>query len=154
MFTLTAEAATKTWEDKLALEVQENVKMMLKMPNSKAIKDLDSALVIEDVVKLERSAIEKKVNYIEHYLTMTADEKQVREDLRDGKRKKKGEEVDEFKGEKLQRPEIPEPAELPPPRQPSWAPTRPQSLAAIPEPTPEATGCVALESSVNRSRYI
>lgn len=140
MFTLTAEAATKTWEDKLALEVQENVKMMLKMPNSKAIKDLDSALVIEDVVKLERSAIEKKVNYIEHYLTMTADEKQVREDLRDGKRKKKGEEVDEFKGEKLQRPEIPEPAELPPPRQPSRAPTRPQSLAAIPEPTPEATG--------------
>merc|ERR1719440_2406267 len=70
-FTLQAEHATKTWEDKLAVEVQENVKMMLKMSTqfeNNSIPGMEApGLVIED-------------------------EKKLGNDLRDGKRKKKPEE--------------------------------------------------------------
>jgi hypothetical protein len=94
-FTLQAEHATKTWEDKLAVEVQENVKMMLKMSTqfeNNSIPGMEApGLVIEDVMKLERRAMEKKVAYIEHFLTMSEDEKKLRSDLRDGKRSKKKE---------------------------------------------------------------
>ena len=99
-FTLQAEQATKTWEDKLQVEVQENVKKMLKLSTqfeNNSIPGMEApGLVIEDVMKLERRAMEKKVAYIEHFLTMSEDEKKVRSDLREGKRKKKkGEEPPE-----------------------------------------------------------
>ena len=81
-FTLQAELATKTWEDKLQVEVQENVKMMLKMSTqfeNNSIPGMEApGLVIEDVMKLERRAMEKRVAYIEHFLTMSEDEKKVR----------------------------------------------------------------------------
>jgi len=153
MFTLQAEAATKTWESKLQVEVQENVKMMLKMSTqfeNNSIPGMEApGLVIEDVMKLERRAMEKKVAYIEHFLTMSEDEKKVRSDLRDGKRKKKKEEDDDaFEEEEVAEPAPPirgpsraasqlppQPAALPPPRQPSRAPSQ---FAAVPEPTPAA----------------
>ena len=153
-FTLQAEQATKTWEDKLAVEVQENVKMMLKMSTqfeNNSIPGMEApGLVIEDVMKLERRAMEKKVAYIEHFLTMSEDEKKVRNDLRDGKRKKKGKDdpEEDFDEEEvaetpalgmsgrsagmLRQPTAPQ---LPPPRGPS---IRQPSMQAIPEPTPVA----------------
>merc|ERR1719421_1477358 len=98
-FTLQAEHATKTWEDKLRTEVNENVKMMLKMSTqfeNNSIPGMEApGLVIEDVMKLERRAMEKRVAYIEHFLTMSEDEKKVRTDLRAGKRKAKGGEEEE-----------------------------------------------------------
>ena len=140
-FTLQAEHATKTWEDKLAVEVQENVKMMLKMSTqfeNNSIPGMEApGLVIEDVMKLERRAMEKKVAYIEHFLTMSEDEKKVRNDLKLGKRKKKGEDPAEDFAEEEEvafQPPLAAPrsfrqasaAALLPPRQPS--------MPAIPEP--------------------
>jgi len=142
------------------VEVQENVKMMLKMSTqfeNNSIPGLEApGLVIEDVMKLERRAMEKKVAYIEHFLTMSEDEKKVRNDLRDGKRKKKKPESPEedFEEEPVEAapPTIQErlssasstptiqdrlasarvPAQpLPPPRPVSFS----ASLASIPEPT-------------------
>jgi hypothetical protein len=146
-FTLQAEHATKTWEDKLQVEVSENVKMMLKMSTqfeNNSIPGMEApGLVIEDVMKLERRAMEKKVAYIEHFLTMSEDEKKVRNDLRDGKRKKKEEEVQEdFEEEGVAEPPprlappTPQPLPAPVPRQPSQAPPPTsfrQPSAAIPE---------------------
>ena len=148
-FTLQAEHATKTWEDKLAVEVQENVKKMLKLSTqfeNNSIPGMEApGLVIEDVMKLERRAMEKKVAYIEHFLTMSEDEKKVRNDLRDGKRKKKkgSDPEDEFVEEEEQV-AYQQPAALPPPRQatrqpsraPQLPPPREPSFQSIPEPTP------------------
>ena len=140
-FTLQAEHATKTWEDKLAVEVQENVKKMLKLSTqfeNNSIPGMEApGLVIEDVMKLERRAMEKKVAYIEHFLTMSEDEKKVRNDLKLGKRKKKGEDPAEDFAEEEEvafQPPLAAPrsfrqasaAALSPPRQPS--------MPAIPEP--------------------
>ena len=139
-FTLQAEHATKTWEDKLQVEVQENVKKMLKLSTqfeNNSIPGMEApGLVIEDVMKLERRAMEKKVAYIEHFLTMSEDEKKIRSDLREGKRKKKSsaQEEDLLEEEAVGRqpPPVRQPTApaLPPPKQPS--------LQAIPEPTPVA----------------
>ena len=105
-------------------------------------------LVIEDVMKLERRAMEKKVAYIEHFLTMSEDEKKLRNDLRDGKRKKKkGDEPEAitFEGEEAEAVQQPLPLEaaaLPPPRSPSIMPPRQPSAGAssssIPQAEPEA----------------
>jgi len=149
MFTLQAEHATKTWEDKLAVEVQENVKMMLKMSTqfeNNSIPGMEApGLVIEDVMKLERRAMEKKVAYIEHFLTMSEDEKKVRNDLRDGKRKPKGDDANpdaEFiEEEEAATQPAALPAPTPPPaREPSaprLPPPREPSIPSIPPPTTE-----------------
>ena len=98
-FTLQAEYATKTWEDKLDVEVSENIKKMLKLSTqfeNNSIPGMEApGLVIEDVMKLERRAMEKRVAYITHYLTMCEEEKKVRTDLKQGKRKKKSAEDEE-----------------------------------------------------------
>jgi len=130
-FTLQAEHATKTWEDKLQVEVQENVKMMLKMSTqfeNNSIPGMEApGLVIEDVMKLERRAMEKKVAYIEHFLTMSEDEKKVRNDLRDGKRKKKEDPEEDFEDEEP-------PPPLPPPRSATRLTTRVPSAQSLPPP--------------------
>mmetsp|Transcript_11793 Transcript_11793/g.30278 ORF Transcript_11793/g.30278 Transcript_11793/m.30278 type:complete len:699 (+) Transcript_11793:122-2218(+) len=94
-FTLQAEEATRTWEDKLQLEVQENVKTLLKQStqyedNINQGREAPS-LVIEKVMIIERAAMEQKVGYIEHCLGMQEEEKERRDALRQGKRKKKEE---------------------------------------------------------------
>ena len=65
-------------------------------------------LVIEDVMKLERRAMEKKVAYIEHFLTMSEDEKKVRNDLRDGKRKKKKQGEEQGQAKRQRAPQLEE----------------------------------------------
>ena len=69
---LLAEAATKKWEDKLAKEVQDNIKDMLKMSTqfeSNATKGMESAmLVIDDVMDLEKAAGARKLGYIEYFM--------------------------------------------------------------------------------------
>lgn len=106
-FTLQAEHATKTWEDKLAVEVQENVKVMLKKSTQfedNLVAGMEApSLVIDDVMRIERAAMEKKVAYIEHFLTMSEDEKKLRSDLRSGKRKKKAAADDSGEGESRER---------------------------------------------------
>lgn len=66
-FTLQAEHATKTWEDKLQVEVQENIKMMLKMSTQfehNAIPGMEApGLVIDDVMKLEKSAASSRATH-------------------------------------------------------------------------------------------
>ena len=152
-FTLQAEMATRTWEDKLGVEVSENVKKMLKLSTqfeNNSIPGMEApGLVIEDVMKLERRAMEKKIAYIEHFLTMSEDEKKVRNDLKKGKRKKKkGVDPEEDFIEEEQAGAVPQPlpapvrspSSLPPPRVPSQElpPPRAPSMASIPEPTPAA----------------
>jgi hypothetical protein len=155
-FTLQAEHATKTWEDKLQVEVQENVKKMLKLSTqfeNNSIPGMEApGLVIEDVMKLERRAMEKKVAYIEHFLTMSEDEKKIRSDLREGKRKKKssGSDKDEelVEEEAVGRQQLPQTARqpaapaLPPPKQPSLQPTPEPTAAAsrIPSRIPSVAG--------------
>jgi len=142
-FTLQAEHATKTWEDKLAVEVQENVKVMLKKSTQfedNMIKGMEApSLVIRDVMDLERAAMEKKVAYIEHFLTMSEDEKKLRNDLREGKRKKKGAEAPEQPALEEQgdgkMESIPAPTPLAPTRLPAPVPPEvvaQQSAAAAP----------------------
>ena len=92
--------------------------MMLKMSTqfeNNSIPGMEApGLVIEDVMKLERRAMEKKVAYIEHFITMSEDEKKVRNDLRDGKRKKKGGEPEEdFEEEEEVVQQLPPPARTP-----------------------------------------
>ena len=93
-------------------------------------------------MKLERRAMEKKVAYIEHFLTMSEDEKKVRNDLKSGKRKKKkGEDPDADFVEEEHAGAVLQP--LPPPTQrtPSALPlprVLSQTLPSVQEPTPEA----------------
>lgn len=160
-FSLQAEMATKTWEEKLAVEINENIKMMLKMSTqfeNNSIPGMEApGLVIEDVMKLERRAMEKRVAYIEHYLTMSEDEKKARQDLRAGKRKKKKKEEEEqalleepeaeirLAGptQPIEPPPAVEPVALPPPavleatEPPVDLPTEPPP--AITEPAPDPT---------------
>ena len=69
---LEAEAMTKEWEQKLAAELEENVKKMLKMSTAFEANKLQGIeaprLVIDDVIKLERQAMKKKVAYIEFFM--------------------------------------------------------------------------------------
>jgi len=147
-FTLQAEHATKTWEDKLAVEVQENVKIMLKKSTQfedNMIKGMEApSLVIGDVMALERAAMEKKVAYIEHFLTMSEDEKKLRNDLREGKRKKKGPAAE------LPEPEAPEAIAMAPaveaaPPQPMPPPARLPQPAAAPAPPPKPVSVTQIE---------
>jgi len=146
-FTLQAEYATKTWEDKLDVEVSENIKKMLKLSTqfeNNSIPGMEApGLVIEDVMKLERRAMEKRVAYITHYLTMCEDEKKVRSDLKAGKRKKKSDDDEEEDLDEEPEP-VKEPAPLPPPPRQPTAPALPPprlpsaQLPPIAEPTPAA----------------
>ena len=43
------------------------------------------SLIIEDVMRIERAAMEKRVAYIEHFLLMSEDEKKLRSSMREGK---------------------------------------------------------------------
>ena len=87
-FTLKAEEATKTWEDKLHAEVQENIRQRLKltksMPRSEEdykererkgeLKKFDQinpiapneapSLIITGVIELEKDVMQKKVGYM------------------------------------------------------------------------------------------
>ena len=87
---LQAEAATREWEDKLRVEVQEGVKTMLavstgfehnKVPGIEA-----PHLVLEDVIKLEKQAMRKKIRYLEFFTHKAAEQKEKQEAARRGKR--------------------------------------------------------------------
>ena len=125
-FTLKAEEATKTWEDKLHAEVQENIRQRLKltksMPRSEEdykerekkgeLKKFDQinpiapneapSLIITGVIELEKDVMQKKVGYIEHFMMMSEEEKQRRDNLRKGitPGEEKEEEVKEEKPKK------------------------------------------------------
>jgi hypothetical protein len=125
-FTLKAEEATKTWEDKLHAEVQENIRQRLKltksMPRSEEdykerekkgeLKKFDQinpiapneapSLIITGVIELEKDVMQKKVGYIEHFMMMSEEEKSRRDALRKGitPGEEKEEEVKEEKEEK------------------------------------------------------
>ena len=80
--TLQAESATKMWEDKLATEVQEKVKNMLKVStifDSNQIKGMEAPrLVIDDVIKLEKQAMAKKTRYLEFFMNKQKQEMKAR----------------------------------------------------------------------------
>ena len=82
-FQLQAEAATKVWEDKLYAEVGENVKTMLKVSTqfeSNKLPGLEAPqLVIDDVIKLEKRAMRKKVRYLEYFTHKSQREQEERE---------------------------------------------------------------------------
>lgn len=91
--TLQAEQATKAWEDKLSIEVSENVKAMLRLQTGGDVDENATIVglrpphqVIEDICALERRAIEKKVAYVEHYIKLTEDETAARLAMKAGNR--------------------------------------------------------------------
>ena len=95
-----AEQATKTWEDKLSLEVQENVKRLLKL---RADEFEDSTVpgmevpggIVEEVMLLEKRSMMKKIAYIEHYINIAEDESKVMAAMAAGmRRKERSDEVD------------------------------------------------------------
>ena len=69
---LQAEAATTTWEEKLAKELDGKVKNMLKVSTlfeANTVPGMEAPrLVIDDVIKLERQAMKKKIRYLEYFL--------------------------------------------------------------------------------------
>lgn len=87
-------------------------------------------------MKLERRAMEKRVAYIEHFLTMSEDEKKVRTDLRSGKRKGKAQEDEIVEEEAVG--QDPPPALPRQPTAPALPPPKAPPMQSIPEPTPIA----------------
>jgi len=178
MFSLQAEEATRTWEDKLAIEVAENVKTLLKL-STRDPENLNQgmeapSLCIGQVMIIERAAMEKKVQYIEHFLGMAEDEKERREALRKGKRPKPQvapvEEEEEEEEEEEYDEEYDDVEAAPPPKQVAFAqpaapkPDSPKSapipavaaVEAIPEePAPPAkepsAGTLAAAGAVSSS---
>ena len=63
---------TKEWEAKLAKELEDNVKNMLKVSTTfeaNKLKGMEAPrLVIDDVIKLERQAMKRKIAYIEFFM--------------------------------------------------------------------------------------
>lgn len=159
-FTLQAEEATRTWEDKLAIEVAENVKTLLKL-STRDPENLNQgleapSLVIGQVMILERAAMEKKVQYIEHFLGMAEDEKERREALRRGKRPKPvTATVEESESEEEEEPFIEEPAppqiDLEVGRSPAAAPSAPPVSLTIDPPAkgPDETVLAATSASAD-----
>jgi hypothetical protein len=90
---LQAEAATKKWEDKLRTELDEGVKSMLKVSTqleSNKVKGAEGPmLVLDDVIRLERKAMKKKMKYLD-YFTREGD-KQLKAKA-DARKKKKADE--------------------------------------------------------------
>ena len=110
---------------------------------------------------IERAAMEKKVQYIEHFLGMAEDEKERREALRKGKRPKPVTEVVEetvevYEDEPEPEPDVeaPPPAPASPPAQPQPpSPARPPGAGVtfasqeevVPPPPPQQASSGALE---------
>ena len=109
---LQAEQATKEWEDRLSVEVQESVKALLKQHEQRQAQanrfsraksaaafkgevddgdetdDLaDERALLVDVMAIEQRALARKVAYIEHYLKLTEHDRIMRGGLRAGRRR-------------------------------------------------------------------
>jgi hypothetical protein len=97
-FSLQAEEATRTWEDKLAIEVSENIKILLKESITNPANPNPGmeapSLVINKVIVMERAAMEQRIGYIEHYITMSEEDKARRVALREGDRSMIGQKKD------------------------------------------------------------